>query len=85
MKDPSYTLPTMQKKLVSNDPSQVDAATAFIAVDSNALGRAILLWQGCEANAAQADFSAAGTSNHPRAARFFRSPEESDRSANSKL
>ena len=37
MKDPSYTLPTMQKKLASNDPSQVDAATAFIAVDSNAL------------------------------------------------
>ena len=83
MKDPSYTLPTMQKKLASNDPSQVDAATAFIAVDSNALGRAMLLWQGCEANAAQADFSAAG--NHPRAARFFRSSTESGRSANSKL
>ena len=77
MKDPSYALPTMQKKLASNDPSQVDAATAFIAVDSNALGRAILLWQGCETNTAQAEFSAAG--NRPRAARFFRSPNKSDR------
>lgn len=83
MKDPSYTLPTMQKKLASNDPSQVDAATAFIAVDSNALGRAILLWQGCEENAAQADFSGAGT--RPRAARFFQSTNKNDKSANPKL
>ena len=49
MRDKSYSLPTMQRKLASDSPSQVDAATAYIAVDSNALGRAILLWQAAEA------------------------------------
>merc|ERR1712146_584968 len=68
MKDPSYTLPTMQRKLASSEPSQVDAATAFIAVDSNALGRTMLLWKACQAAADRPD---SDRRSPPRAGRFF--------------
>merc|ERR1711907_219476 len=68
MKDPSYTLPTMQRKLASSEPSQVDAATAFIAVDSNALGRTMLLWKDCQVAANRPD---SDRRSPLRAARFF--------------
>jgi hypothetical protein len=71
MKDPSYTLPTMKKKLASSDPSQVDAATAFIAVDSNALGRTMLLWKAFQAGADTDRPDSGRRSLAQRAARFF--------------
>jgi hypothetical protein len=43
----------------------VDAATAFIAVDANALGRVLKLWQGY-----QEGVKSSGAKK-PRAARFF--------------
>jgi hypothetical protein len=69
MKDPSYRLSTMQTKLASDNASQVDAATAFIAVDANALGRAVLLWQGCMAAPKPGQPHPGG--KPPRGARFF--------------
>lgn len=85
MKDPSYTLPTMQRKLASSDPSQVDAATAFIAVDSNSLGRAILLWQACEAATTTTYANDSSGKSAPRAARFFRPSCSGAVSAGAKL
>jgi len=66
-KDESYELSAMMRKMQGN-PNEQDTAKAFIAVDSNALGRAVLLWK-------QAQPGGRPAGARLRAARFFAAEE----------